>query len=169
LIFSEILLDLKDNRNKVNFYYAGETECEIIQGIAVYCYSRDLIRKSSICPNDYIIVLSNVAKTIRSSTYLNLLSINIHNNKNVILHEFSHTFSNLADEYIPADIPFGSKNCVNSCIKFEKYGDLEGCYQGCGKATFFRSSENSIMRTLKTNDFGKLNTLLIVDDMNNYE
>ena len=159
----------KDNKDKVNFYYAGETDCEIVQGIAVYCYSKDLIRKSSICPNDYIIVLSDVERNIRSSTYINVVSLNIHNSKNVILHEFSHTFANLADEYVPADIPFGSKNCVNNCLKFEKYGDLEGCYEGCGKTTFFRSTENSIMRTLKTNDFGKLNTLLITGDMSEYE
>ena len=100
---------------------------------------------------------------------MNVLSLNIHNQKNVILHEFAHIFSNLADEYVPSTVPWGSENCQSKCEKFEKYGELEGCYLGCSKADYLRSSENSIMRTLKTNDFGKLNSMLIIEDLEAYE
>ena len=153
------------NKEKFNFYYAGESDCEIIQGKAVYCYSRDLLKQSSVCPNDFIIVLSEEATNIRSSAYMNVVSLNIKNSKTVILHEFGHVFSNLADEYVPSIIPWGAKNCQDECDDFEEFGTLEGCYIGCSKADIFRSIENSVMRTLGTDEFGEFNTMLKTEDL----
>mgnify|MGYP003970395409 CR=1 FL=1 len=153
---------------KFNFYYAGAGDCEIIKDKAVYCYSKELLRKSDVCPNDVVVVLSDVPKHFRSSAYMNVISINVHHNKNVILHEFAHIFANIADEYVPSTIPFGSKNCQGSCEGFEKFGELEGCYEGCSDAVHYRSSENSVMRTTRTSDFGKLNTILINEDLESY-
>jgi len=155
---------------KFNFYYANsDAECEIIQDVAVYCYSKSLIRSSSVCPNDYIVVLADRSKKIRSSAYLNLVSLNIRHDKNVFLHEFGHVFANLADEYVPSKIPRGAENCVKECNDFEEYGDLEGCYEGCSKSGYFRSSENSLMRTLRSDSYGELNLILLNEDLNEYE
>ena len=157
------------NEEKFNFYYAGEGNCEVAQGKAVYCYSKELLKKSSVCPNDFIVVLSDMPKHLRSSGYMNVMSVNIHHSKNVILHEFAHVFANIADEYVPSIIPWGSKNCQGKCEGFEKFGDLEGCYQGCSEVEYFRSSENSVMKTTSTNDYGRLNTMLLNEDLEEYE
>jgi len=157
------------NEEKFNFYYAGEGNCEIVQEKAVYCYSKELLRKSSVCPNDFIVVLSDKPKQIRSSGYMNVMSVNIHHSKNVILHEFAHVFANIADEYVPSIIPWGAENCQGKCEGFEEFGDLEGCYQGCSEVEYFRSSENSVMRVTSTNDYGKLNTIILKENIGEYE
>jgi len=157
-----------DHKEKFNFYYAGDADCKLLEG-NLFCYSRDLLKKSSICPNDYIIVLSNEDPSIRSSAYTNVISLNINHKKNAVLHEFGHTFGNLADEYVPSIVPSGSKNCVQECEEFTKYGELEGCYRGCSESEYFRSSESSVMRTLKTNDFNELNSLLMEGYLGKYE
>ncbi len=169
--YAEFLLNSKifsENKEKFNFYYAGEGDCELIEGIAIYCYSKELLKKSSVCPNDYIIVLADEPKKMRSSAYFNVMSININHDKNVILHEFGHVFANLADEYVPSIIPWGAKNCVKACDIFEEYEVIEGCYEGCSEEDYFRSAENSVMRSLKTGDYGKLNEELIGEEMGNY-
>ena len=155
---------------KFNFYYAGsDVECELVQDKAVYCYSKSLVRNSAVCPNDYIVVLADRPVKIRSSAYLNLASLNVNHDKSVFLHEFAHIFANIADEYVPSEIPRGADNCVKECSDFEEYGDLEGCYGGCSKSNYFRSSDNSVMRTLKSNNYGKLNLILLNEDLSEYE
>ncbi|MEK6879858.1 MAG: hypothetical protein AABY22_09640 [Nanoarchaeota archaeon] len=156
-----------ENKDSFNFYYIDqERTCEIYKGIAILCYSRDLIRQASICPNNFIIVLQDYPTSIRSSNYINVMSININHPKNVILHEFGHSFINLAEEYVPAAIPRNSAgNCVQSCIEFN--GKENGCYQGCSEANYYRSVENGIMRTLRSENYGNFNTYLInktIDD-----
>lgn len=156
-----------NHKSKFNFYYAGEHDC-IIKDSYLFCYSRELIKKSSLCPNDNIIVLSKQEPSIRSSSYMNVISLNINHDKKVILHEFAHNFAKIADEYIPSIIPSGAKNCVKKCDDFEEYS-IDECYSGCSKTDYYRSSENSVMRTLKTPDYKKLNTLLIEKNLNKYE
>lgn len=156
------------HKEKFNFYFAGDAKCRILEG-NLFCYSRDLLKKSSICPNDYIMVLSDEKPSIRSSAYTNVISLNINHKKSAILHEFGHTFANLADEYVPSIVPSGSRNCVEECDDFAKYGELEGCYRGCSESEYFRSSEGSVMRTLKTNDFNDLNNLLMEGYLDKYE
>lgn len=158
------------SKEKFNFYYAGTTNCNILEEIdkVLFCYSRDLLKRSSICPNDYIVVLSNHEVNIRSSSYREVISLNTNHDKNVFLHEFGHVFGNLADEYIPSEIPRKSKNCAKKCDDFEKYS-VEGCFEGCSESDYFRSSEDSIMRTLKTNNYRDLNTFLINENLEKYE
>jgi hypothetical protein len=157
-----------DNDEKFNFYYAGDAYCDLYHEKAVFCYSRENIMKSSICPNDYIVVLSERSAKIRSSAYMNLISLNVLNSKNVILHEFGHVFANLADEYVPSIIPGGSENCAEKCDYFLNYGNSTGCYLGCSEAEYKRSSEISVMRSTKTNDYGTLNSFLIEKNLGEY-
>ena len=154
-------------KNKFNFYNAGNSDCNMIED-TLFCYSKDLIKKSSICPNDYIIVLSDTSEKIRSSSYLNVISLNVNNPKSVFLHEFGHAFANLADEYVPSIPPFFSKNCASKCDNFQEY-NIEKCFGGCSKNNYFRSSEESVMRTLKTNNFEKVNSILISKNLDKYE
>lgn len=153
------------NKEKFNFFYAGESECSLKDDSLLYCYSRDLIKKASSCKNDYVIVLSSRERNIRSTAYMNVMSININHPFTVLLHEFGHVFANLADEYVPSVLPRGAENCETQCEKFE-VGD--GCYEGCSKNSLYRASENSVMRTLGISDYKKLNTKLIEENLGKY-
>jgi len=150
----------------VYFYSAGEVDgCKIVQGNVLLCYSKEIVKQSSLCKNDYVVVLSDRERNIRSSSYMNVMSININHPNNVLLHEFGHAFSRLADEYVPSVIPRGAENCQKDCDDF----DVEGCYKGCSKSSYYRSSEKSIMRSLTTSDFEELNTKIIEEDLLYYE
>ena len=161
-----------DNKEEFNFFYIQEPkiECEIYKDIALLCYSRALVKKSSICPNDHIIVLSNgYSASMRSSSYMNVLSINMKHPMSVLAHEFGHGFMNLAEEYVPAKIAKNSAgNCVDDCAKFE--GRNDGCYEGCSEATYYRSIENGVMRTLSSEKYGSFNEYVIkkrIDELKN--
>ena len=94
------------------------------------------------------------------------MSINSALAPTVIVHEFGHVFANLADEYIPANIPFGSKNCKSNCENFNGIGN---CFQGCSESDYSRSSYASIMRTLKSNSFEEFNEELINQKIQEYK
>jgi hypothetical protein len=159
-------MPFSENKEKFNFFYAGKSNCKVVNNEFVFCYSRDAIKKSSVCPNDYVIVLTNQSQRIRSSAYINFISLNIFSTDSIVLHEFGHVFANLADEYAPSIIPFGSKNCRKNCSYFN---NIEGCYNECSEADYYRSSENSLMRSSMTPEYRKLNTLLIENNLNKYE
>jgi hypothetical protein len=158
-----------ENEESFNFYYIGgfQPECELYKGIAILCYSRELVEKSGSCPNDHIVVLDgDQDRTIRSSNYLNVMSINTKHPKSVLAHEFAHSFVNLAEEYVPAKVPRNCPcNCLGICDAFD--GNNDGCYQGCSDGDLFRSVENGIMRTLKSDFYGKYNDLIIINKINN--
>jgi len=153
-----------ENKDSFNFYYIDsyDPECEIYQGIAVLCKGKELIKRASVCPNDFIIAIKNLDDgSIRSSTFNNIISINSKHPLTVLTHEFAHAYANLADEYAPATIPAGSRNCVTSCDKFPK--DIDGCFDSCSDSSHFRSIENGLMRTLSSNDYGIFNKKLILE------
>ena len=151
----------KEYHDEFNFFFIDsyKPDCELYKGIAIYCHSKELIKKAASCPYDYIVVLDEMDHQIRSSAYKNVMSINSQHPMSVFLHEFGHSFSNLAEEYTPAKIPRGSKNCQRDCSKFK--GETNGCFEGCSKSHYYRSVENGVMRTLSTDDFGIYNDDLI--------
>jgi hypothetical protein len=151
-------------KESFNFYFISDykPECKVYKGIAILCDSRKNIQKSASCPNDFIIVLvDDVERNLRSSAYVNVVSINTKHQLTVLTHELGHIFANLAEEYVPAELPKGQKNCVTSC---EKFGGLqEKCYDGCSKVNYMRSIENGVMRTLRSNDFGDFNEKIMTE------
>jgi len=164
--YSETLFSFSPlDQNNFNIYYIEnyKPKCELYKDKAVLCYNEELIKKAASCPNDIIIAIQEENREIRSSAYMNVISINSKHPLTVIAHEFGHAFANLAEEYVPAKIPKGSKNCVDECSKF---GDTkEGCYQGCSKADYQRSINEGIMRTLSSKKFGIFNENLILDEI----
>ena len=145
-----------------NFYYIDSytPKCELYQGIAILCHNKETIKKGASCPNDYLIVLEEHPTNIRSSSYENVMSINTNHPLSVLTHEFGHAFANLAEEYTPAKIPKGSENCAQECSDFGY--ETDGCYEGCSESTYQRSIANGVMRTLSSNEYGKLNEALII-------
>ncbi len=150
------------NKQQMNFYYIDDypPKCEIYKGIAILCYSKELIKRASACPTDLIVVLKNENSEIRSSAYMNVMSLNLNHPKSVLLHEIGHALANLADEYIPSKIPSKSKNCQKSCNVFN-----EECFQGCSDNEHFRSIDNGVMKTLNTEDYGEFNKKIISEKL----
>ncbi len=151
------------NKEAFNFYYIDSyiPECELYKEIAILCHSKELIKKGTSCPNDYLIVLSSYPSNIRSSAYENVLSVNINHPQTVLTHEFGHAFANLAEEYTPAKLSKGSRNCVDSCNDFSY--ETDGCFEGCSQNNYQRSISNGVMRTLSSNEYGMLNEKLILE------
>ncbi|OIO81553.1 hypothetical protein AUJ84_00810 [Candidatus Pacearchaeota archaeon CG1_02_32_132] len=149
-----------------NFYYitpeSYKPTCKIFQGIATLCYSKELIKKAASCPNiDHIIVLDEQPGEIRSSSYLNVMSINKAHPLTVLIHEFGHSFANLAEEYKTNQAPVRkSENCQSSCDDFT--GEINGCFQECSKSNYYRTINSGIMRTLSNSDYGLYNQNLII-------
>jgi hypothetical protein len=147
------------NKENFNFYQIDyQPDCENYKGIAILCYSKQVLKKAGSCPADYIVVLKDQPSNIRSSSYMNVISLNQNNNENVFTHEFGHAFANLADEYVPAQIPKGSKNCQRSCDGFNGIGE---CSLGCSEEKRFRSINQGIMKTLSSSSFGAFNEEII--------
>jgi hypothetical protein len=138
-----------------------EPECEYYKGIAILCYSKDLVRKASSCPNDYIVVLRDESSYLRSSAYLGVMTLNSNHPLTVFLHEFGHVFANFAEEYFVAGgkVPSGSQNCQKECNNF---GDVnDGCFQECTTGTHYRSINNGVMRTLSSDVYGSFDESIL--------
>ena len=154
-----------ENKEAFNFYYIDDYEasCEIYKGIAVLCHSKELIKKAASCPNDFIVVLEDENERIRSSAYLNVMSLNVRHFFTVFLHEFGHVFANLAEEYVPAKLPPSQPNCKQKCENFQE--EIDGCFAGCSENTYHRSVAEGIMRTLSPENkevpYGIFNTNII--------
>lgn len=148
------------HKNSFNFYFIDsyKPDCDIYKGVALMCYSRKLIKKAASCPNDYIAVIKDDGK-IRSSSYMNVMSINSNLPLTVFPHEFGHAFANLADEYTPSNIPRGAENCVSDCSSFSSISD--GCFKGCSKGNFYRSVDFGIMRSLSADSYGTFDENII--------
>jgi hypothetical protein len=148
------------NKDEFNFYYINDYEpnCKMYKDIAIVCNSRDLVSYASKCPNDYIVVLKDEERRIRSSSQSNVLSINTAHPLSVLIHEFGHSFANLAEEYAPAKLKSNQQNCAESCDTFL---DSNECFKGCSDSSHYRSIENGVMKTLKSNEYGAYNEMLI--------
>ncbi|MBS3091217.1 hypothetical protein J4217_02095 [Candidatus Pacearchaeota archaeon] len=151
------------NKDKFNILYIDsyQPECQLYKSVALLCYSKELTKKASSCKSDYVIALENKPAEIRSSSYMNVISINKNNPKTVLPHELSHALANLADEYVPADIPSGSKNCLSKCTLSK-----ENCFDGCSKSNYYRTINQGIMRSLNSKEFGSFDESLIQESIN---
>lgn len=163
--YTELFFEIspfKENQDSFNFYYitSYEPNCKLYSNIALFCYSRDLIRKASACPADIIVTVQEKPSNIRSSSYLNVLSLNSKNPDIVFLHEFGHAFANFAEEYVPAKIPSKSKNCQKKCSDFSS---SQACFNGCSKLDYSRSIDKGIMRTLNSKTFGEFDESLLLE------
>lgn len=167
--FSDYLFEVepyKSMKDSFNvFYIDNPINCEVYKGVALLCYSKNNVKLASSCPNDFVIaVKDDYDSSVRSSTYMNFVTINSAHQSTVVPHEFSHALANLADEYVPATIPKGSSNCASSCQDFDSEFS---CYSGCSKDDYFRAYDYGIMRSLTASSFGDFDSNLIIVNINN--
>lgn len=151
----------KENKDKVTIYYIDSytPKCTAYKDIAVYCQSKEIQEAAEKCAAEYIIAFDNKPSNIRSSSYLNVVSININHPLNVIIHEFAHAFGKLEDEYVPAKLTDKNKNCKAKCDSFG--ADKNGCFEGCARSDFYRSIDKGVMRTLNSDEYGEHNEYLL--------
>ncbi|MEK6846564.1 MAG: M64 family metallopeptidase [Nanoarchaeota archaeon] len=164
--FSDTILNTPpydENKDYFNVFFIPPSDytptCEDYKGIAILCSTKENLEAARRCPNDYIIIVKDYPTNIRSSAFSNVVSINKNHENSVIIHEFGHAFGNLAEEYVPANLPRGAKNCVSSCDKFN--APTDSCDLECSKTNFFRSIRAGVMRTLTTSDYGQYNIHLL--------
>ncbi len=155
--YADYLLSIepfKSNTDKFNVYAIENVDvpCQLYKGTVLLCYDKETIKKASVCPNDYIVVLKDENEDIRSSSYLNVMSLNTKLPASVFAHEFGHAFAFLSDEYTPATPSKKNKNCVETCTQFT--GNNEGCFPGCAENSLYRSVDEGLMRTLSADTFG---------------
>ena len=169
------LLSLKpfsQSKNKMSFYaiFTDKVICGI-EDSTLICDDEVAKRISLSCPNDYIFVIGarnnflNFIDPIRSSSYLNLASINTADHRLVVAHELGHIFGRLADEYVEKGLDFSVntyKNCdVEPCPKWKAFS-FAGCFRGCGSINLYRSTEKGIMRDyFESDSYGDYNEWLL--------
>lgn len=168
--YSEFFLEtppFNERKKDFNIYYVdSDPECRIYKGVAVLCDDATTFSTAGSCPNDVIIALKNLEdNTIRSSAYNSLISINTRHSMTVQTHELGHAISNLAEEYLNNQKPpKNSVNCATTCADFN--GLEDSCdFAGCSLSNLLRPSENSVMRTLSTNDYNKVSTSAISNSL----
>lgn len=138
-------------RFSVSYIDSVKPSCELYKGIALLCYSRELVQQAAACPHDFIVVLEEHPASIRSSAFKNVISLNTAHQLSVFTHEFGHAFGDFAEEYTPASLPSSSDNCQSTCEKFDL---KDGCYQGCSEGEYYRSIDVGIMRSLYATRYG---------------
>jgi len=168
-------------RTMFNFYRIDDFEdigCEITSYII--CNSYKTKSKASNCPADFIVVLTDRSKIIdmavpiRSAAFSNMVFINTADKELVLLHELGHTLGKLADEYVDdqyyADFDIASyPNCDTvPCAKWEIVTNK--CVKGCSLSSYYRGSEDSIMRNYFAADyFGEVNENIINKNLEAYK
>ncbi|MBR9700077.1 hypothetical protein GOV09_06475 [Candidatus Woesearchaeota archaeon] len=182
---NNILLEFKpfsDYIEKFNFYRVDDTNisCDISGYIA--CDQYQLLKSASNCPNDYIFLLvarSKIAefiKPVRSSAIGKIAKINTADKPFVLVHEFGHTFGDLADEYVDDNYYTLSNfdvskypNCDSSPCDAWQTINGSSCYQGCSLSRYFRPTEESLMRSLSSPTFGPVNERELLKRLLHYD
>ncbi len=153
-----------NQKDLFNIYFINqEPECTYYKNVALFCYSRELLQKAAACPHDAIVVLKETESDIRASAFQGIASINTRLPKTVLLHELGHVLAGFDEEYLAGYNPgIKSPNCKISCESFPNPGS---CFAECSNSNHYRSSENSVMRTLNlpdlTDPFGEHNRIFL--------
>jgi hypothetical protein len=165
------------SKNKFNFWIVGEGQPDCSITSYIFCDTFSVNQLASNCPNDYIIILVDpklLRNSVRSSAISNMAKINTKDNKLVMLHEFGHIFSNLADEYTDSyyESWFDAKNFPNcdrpGCSKWSSVQEAS-CIKGCSTNQFYRSVDVSIMRNYDDSiTYGTLNEKIITEKLGEY-
>ncbi|MBW2984679.1 M64 family metallopeptidase [Candidatus Woesearchaeota archaeon] len=170
------------HRDNFNFYIVDDFQdlgCTF-EGY-VLCNSFKVKRLASRCPHEFIFILIDRNKIkdfimpIRSSAIANIANINTADKPSVLMHEFGHSFADLADEYVDdyyLAIKFDGErypNCDNS--RCSKWSGIEGtdCLKGCSTDGYYRGTKNSLMKSLSAEYYGPINEKAITENLDVYK
>lgn len=168
---------------KFNFYRIDKPVGDIcsIQSF-VLCDEFNIKKIASNCPDDYIFILvdrskiADIVKPVRSSAISNMAKINTADNKFVLMHEYGHIVAALADEYVDdkyySQFNFNEEDYPNcDSTQCPEWSDVEeaGCFSGCSLSHYYRPTQNSIMKSLKSHFFGPINEKEIKKKLGKYK
>jgi len=102
------------------------------------------------CPNNYIVILSSASRGgwTERPIIVTVFSFSSERRASTTSHELGgHLIGWLNDEYVGEFASHGFL-CSNNpdCSRYAGI-EIEGCFQGCAQDRFYRTSENSIMRS----------------------
>jgi hypothetical protein len=176
----------KSNYGKLNFYRVDDIsglKCTTNPSTGlINCDETAVNRLASQCPNDVRIVLFNDMENIitssivpppRSSSIGTLIKVTTSDRNVVVLHELGHAVGELADEYVD-DKYYNSNNFkVDDYPNCDYVGcskwDVSGCYKGCSMSIYYRPTESSIMRDLRTVSYGPVNEKVMKEKLEAYQ
>ena len=169
-------------KDRFNFYRIDEHNIQCQIGNFIQCDRFEIKLAASDCPTDYIILLvdrnliADLVMPVRSSAISNIVKVNTADKPFVMVHEFGHSFGDLADEYV--DLSYYNAvdffvddyvNCDNSPCPTWSGVEATSCYKGCSLNQYFRPTENSVMRSLNSDTFGPVNERELIRRMLFYE
>ncbi len=181
-VFSQIK-PFSSHINKFNFYRIDKPMGEIcsIKNF-ILCDEFAIKKAASSCPNDYIFILADrnkiedIVKPVRSSAVSNMAKINTADNKFVLIHEYAHIIASLADEYVDDDyygkFNFNEEDYPNcDSTECQEWSTVEntGCFGGCSLSHYYRPTQTSLMKNLKSHFFGPVNEKEIEKRLGVYE
>ncbi len=170
------------HKDKFNAYRIDDASLDCSVDGFIKCDNHQIKRVASDCPHDQIIVLvsrsalKDFISPVRSSAIGNIMKINTADNPFVFVHEFGHTFGDLADEYV--DENYYSEtifdvtaypNCDSApCVSWSGTENTS-CFEGCSLNRYFRPTKTSIMRSLSSSDYGPVNKEELLKRLLHYE
>jgi len=169
----------QEHKSRFNFYIVNQssdldchTNCKGIKNM-ICCNNNKVVDIASQCPSDQIIVLLKEDQYCgTASFYAKTCSYTMNNlNKQILVHEFGHSFGGLGDEYDYGEsYPSLSlskmlfPNCDTSgCSKWDG-----GCFEGCGWSDLYRSTEENCIMYGYTDVFCPVCQSHILGLLNNY-
>ena len=176
----------KSNTGSFSFFIVNTTRdlgckigCNNVPSL-VCCNEKAIVEEASRCDYDNIIILVNSTDACGSaSSYAHICSENEYS-KEILRHEFGHSFGNLADEYVysetypsydiyikEADMP----NCAAAgCQKWKAI--TSDCIQGCTYSDLYRSAQDSIMTNILASAYSPAaaaNLVSVIGQQTNYK
>lgn len=144
-------------------------------------YIADRLKQlATICNSDQIVVIKNDPNFSGGGgggiAYVGNQTLS---SPGIIAHEFGHSFGDLSEEYIypefydgkPNQPPSGPNCSKTSSAPWVGFPDT-GLFQGCSFQSYFRSSENSIMRDssqTRADAFDAWNIKILTDKLASYD
>lgn len=116
----------------------------------IVCCSDSIVQEvASQCHSDNIVVLLNDEDRCGSASSYSKICAKNAKSSLALVHELGHSFGGLSDEYVYEGYDIGAIDSVNCAASCDSWGDLsDECYEGCTYSSLYRSTEDSIMRSL---------------------
>jgi hypothetical protein len=158
----------------------ADLDCDISGFIK--CNNYQIKQAAALCPHDHIAllvsrnVMADLVSPVRSSAIGNIIKVNTADKPFVLVHEFGHSFGDLADEYVDENYYSTSNfdvtkypNCDTTPCTVWTDMENASCYEGCSLNRYYRPTETSIMRSLSSATFGPVNERELLKRLLYYE
>ena len=173
-------------KNRINIHRIDafrDLGCKRLESIPrlIICDPNQVKNLADSCPHDQIIVLENSndwggcgGNIYDKDTWDTNICVAASAYPWITLHEFSHSFGKLWDEYSfgydgPVEAIDSSPNCASdsNCYKWNNIVGA-GCFQGCSFSNAYRSIIQGIMSTAYATNYGPVSEKHLIELLNNY-